>query len=190
MTRLVQDSLGSLRDTLHALNEGGPTAVKGAAAGLAMLGSAIWGALTSLLAAVLGFFWLLDMLSGMILAWEGKGGREWSWPKFWGGFRKLAIAGVAIGLGVGVDAVIASTGAQVEMFGIGAMGALIAAFGGSAAQNIREYFPGAGGILGKAMERIPGAEPSPTLDDVQRAAEVRRGNPPTPRMGRMNGTDN
>lgn len=180
-----QAGIDTLKQTLHSMNDG-TASLKAAAAGVTVLASAIWGALTSLLAAVLGFTWVLDMASGMILAWDQG---TWDWKKFWSGFRKLAIAGVAIGLGVAVDAVLSLSGAEWQFFAAATMGLLIAAFGGSAAQNIGRFFPATGEFLEGALERLP--RPSaPTQEEVEQAAEVRHGNPPQPLRGRLNGTDN
>lgn len=182
---LLQEGLDTLRQTMHSLNEGAPS-LKAAMAGATVLGSAIWSALTSILAAALFFVWVLDMASGIILAWD-RG--TWSWPKFWSGFRKLAMAGVAIGLGVAVDAVISMSGATWQLFSAGAMGTLIVAFGGSAAQNIGRFFPPTGEFLEGALERIP-RPGGPTQEEVEEAAEVRQGNPTRPLRGQLNGTDN
>lgn len=183
------------RDTIREVWEGmnqdvGPPAAKLATAGAAIVGAALWDAMTSVLFTVMLGTWMCDMASGSLRAIkDARGLRGWEFERFAEGFLKAGVAVVAMTLGVMLDVLAVQMGAGWNPAAAATMGMLSVGFGASAAKNVGHFFPAVGNFLGELGRRIPGTHVEE--ETLRREDEQRRGRRPPVGGGarEMNGTD-
>jgi hypothetical protein len=96
----------AVTDTLVAFLAAGTASQKMSALGLAVLGSAIWDAYTSLAVAVLALFILADVVLGVSRAVHEGGLAAFSEQKFWRSGVKAVASFVVIAVMVGMDAMV------------------------------------------------------------------------------------
>lgn len=133
---------------------------KVAATGFAVLAAGISETATSLLAAVMVFFWFLDMISGAARAIAIGGLSAFTTPKFYGGFLKLLAAACGIGVGVGTDLLIADLGLDKHYISTAALAIVTIGFGSSAAQNVAHWWPSLAALLERGLGRARDTQPT------------------------------
>jgi hypothetical protein len=181
---MITPARESLRQVVSTMAyDTGTVATKIAASGLAIVAAAMWEAATGLVFALMLAAWVLDMASGSIVA----GWNQWTFDRFMGGVRKMGLGVIGVGLGVLLDLAAGSAGVETSGATTTAMLIVFIAFGLSAAKNVGTAHPPLGAFLARISARL-----SPTLEDVEHAHEIRRGNPPAPGRprGHLNGTEN
>lgn len=145
------------RDTAVAFIQGaGPAPAKVAVAGMAVLGSALWDAFTSLAVALLALFIVADVLLGIARAVSEGGIQAFDETRFYRAGVKLVAALVIIAVTVGMDLLVHSTGRVPEdwapAFASG-VAILCAAYLASIAQNATWFFPELGGLFDRLLSR-------------------------------------
>ena len=141
----------------------GNVTLKAGASGFAILFTAFSETASSLFFAVLCLFWAADMLSGLLRAIAAGGLGRFSWVEFFGGFIKMAAAGVGIAVAVGIDQIGVEKLEMTRQYATNvAMSGIAFAFAASAVENLSYWFPSMAGQLAKILNR---GETTPDIAD-------------------------
>lgn len=131
----------------------GPAGAKGALAGILTILAALWGTVTSVIFAGLLFFWLMDMVSGILRALDLYGLAGFDGARFWRGFRKAGAAAVAVGTGVVFEVLARELGVTWAPVGATVMSVVLFGFFWSTLQNLNHWWPEISETVRKALDR-------------------------------------
>lgn len=139
---------------MRSLFQAGPAELRWGATGFAVVASAVWSAMTGVLAVVMVLLFCVDVVLGVFRAVHRGGLNAWSWDRFLRGAVKFGAAMAGVVLGVSVDLVIRETGTlDATLTTTGVLAFMCFGFGWSAAGNLAYFFPGVEKVLDRAMGR-------------------------------------
>lgn len=134
--------------------QAGPAEAKWASVGVAVVLSAVWSALTGVLASIMVLLFLVDVGLGVLRAIHVGGVRAFDWDRFRQGWTKFFAALLGIPLAVAVDLTLqhvdAVSGTPVTT---GIITFMSWGFAWSAAGNLGHWFPGVEKWIDRALGR-------------------------------------
>lgn len=139
---------------MRSLFQAGPAELRWGATGLAVVASAVWTAVTGVLAVVMVLLFCVDVVLGVFKAVHRGGLNAFEWERFMRGAVKFGAAMAGVVLGVCVDLLLEQTGTvAATLTTTGVLAFMCVGFGASAAGSLSYFFPGVERLLDRAMGR-------------------------------------